>query len=56
MAKIDKKRKKLQNRIEELEAEMFKNLKQKVSDTEEISIFAYQEKIANLRKQLELLK
>lgn len=56
MSKIDKKRKKILSRIEELEAEMFKNIKQKVSDTAEISIFAYQTKIADLRKQLEILK
>jgi chaperonin cofactor prefoldin len=56
MSKIEKKRKKLQERIEFLEEEMYKNLKQKVSNTAEISIFAYQDKIADLRKQLEALK
>lgn len=56
MSKIEKKRKKILERINELEEEMFKNLKQKVSDTAEISIFAFQSKLADLRKQLESLK
>lgn len=52
MAKIDKKRKKLQERIKFLEEEMFKNLKQKTSDTAEISISDYQIKIATLKREL----
>jgi hypothetical protein len=52
MAKIEKKRKKIQERIKHLEDEMLLNLKQKTSDTKEISISDYQNKIANLRKEL----
>lgn len=55
MSKIDKKRKKLTERIEFLESEMFTNLKQKTSDTAEISISDYQIKIAELRKKLDAL-
>lgn len=55
MANIQKKRKKLEDRIKFLEDEMFTNLKQKTSDTVEISLSEYQNKIAILRKQLEAL-
>ena len=55
MSKIDKKRKKIEERIKVLEDEMFTNLKQKTSNTSEISISQYQEKIATLRKQLQTL-
>ncbi len=55
MSKIEKKRKKLQERIDFLEEEMYKNLKQKTSNTAEISISDYQRKIEELRKQLEKL-
>lgn len=56
MSKIDKKRKKLQDRIDTLEKEMFINLKQKTSSTAEISLSDYQNKIAAARKQLQELK
>lgn len=52
MSKIEKKRKKLQERIEQLEQEMFINLKQKTSNTAEISLSDFQNKIAALRKLL----
>lgn len=56
MSKIEKKRKKLEERIEDLENEMFINLKQKTSSTNEISLSDYQNKIAALRKSLQELK
>jgi len=52
MSKIEKKRKKLEERLKFLEEEMFLNLKQKTSNTAEISISDYQNKIQVLRKQL----
>ena len=48
MAKIDKKRKKLEERIDFLENEMKTNLKQKVSNTAEISVNDYLIKIQAL--------
>ena len=56
MSKVDKKRTKLQERIKHLENEMLINLKQKTSNTKEISLGDYQNKIAELNKQLNLLK
>lgn len=56
MGKIDKKRKKIEERIEFLENEMKLNLKQKVSNTAEISVSDYLTKIQGLRKQLIELK
>ena len=56
MAKIDKKRKKIEERIEFLENEMKLNLKQKVSNIAEISVSDYLTKIQDLRKQLNELK
>lgn len=52
MGKIDKKRKKLLSRIEELENEMTMALTKKDSNTSEISVGDYQRKIAEARKQL----
>jgi len=56
MGKIEKKRAKLLERIKFLEDEMYMNLKQKTSSTAEISLSDYQNKIKELRKQLENLK
>jgi len=56
MAKIDKKRKNLEDRIKFLRAELFKNLKQKTSNTAEISISEYMDRIEVLEKQLAALK
>jgi hypothetical protein len=55
MGKIDKKKKRLQERLKELENEMYTNLKQKTSNTSEISLSEYQRKIADLRKQIALI-
>lgn len=55
MAKVDKKRIKLQEEIERLESEMRKNLTQKTSNTKEISVGEYQRKIADLKNKLSLL-
>ncbi len=52
MSKIEKKRKKLEERIKFLEDEMKLNLKQKTSSTSEISIGDYLRKIQELRNQL----
>lgn len=56
MSKVDKKRIKLKERIKFLENEMLINLKQKTSNTKEISLGDYQNKIAELNKQLSSLK
>lgn len=56
MGKLEKKRKKLEERLEQLENEMYQNLKQKTSSTAEISISAYQNKIAAVRQLLKDLK
>ena len=56
MSKIEKKRSKLQERIQFLEDEMRKNLTQKVSSSKEISLGEYQNKIKDLTKQLLSLK
>ena len=55
MGKVEKKKEKLRSRIKELEDEMILNLKQKTSNTAEISISEYQRKIADLKKQLALI-
>jgi len=56
MGKIEKKRAKLIERIEMLEDELRLNLKQKTSNTAEISLSEYQTKIQAARKQVEMLK
>jgi hypothetical protein len=56
MGKIDKKRKKLEERIEFLENEMKTNLKQKTSNTAEISVGDYMSKIQAISKLLLELK
>lgn len=56
MSKIEKKRKKLEARLEQLETEMYQNLKQKTSNTAEISLSDYQNKIAAVRQLLANLK
>jgi hypothetical protein len=56
MGKIEKKKAKIVERIKFLEDEMRTNLKQKTSNTKEISLSEYQNKIQDLRKQLEILK
>jgi hypothetical protein len=56
MSKVEKKRKKLEARLEQLENEMYQNLKQKTSNTAEISLSDYQNKIAAVRQLLKDLK
>ena len=56
MGKLDKKKAKLEERIQTLEDEMKKNLTQKISSTAEININEYLTKIADLKKQLVNLK
>ena len=56
MGKLEKKKAKLEERIKTLEDEMKKNLTQKVSNTAEININEYLTKIADLKKQLVILK
>ena len=56
MSKLDKKKKRLQERITFLEDEMRKNLIQKTSNTKEINIGEYQTKIKDLRIELTNLK
>lgn len=55
MGKIEKKRKKLQERIKYLEDQMFLNLKQKTSSTAEISIPKVQAELQKLRLELQKL-
>lgn len=55
MGKVEKKIKKLKERIADLEAEMYTELKQKTSNTAEISIGDYQRKIESARKELSVL-
>lgn len=52
MANKEKKKKKLEARITELENEMIINLKQKTSSTAEISLSKYQNEIKRLREEL----
>ena len=52
MSKIDKKRKKLNERIVELENELSLSLTKKSSTTKEINVGEYQRKINQLKVQL----
>ena len=52
MSKLDKKRKKLQERIDTLQEEMRISLTKKTSSTKEISLPEYYKKIGELQKQL----
>ena len=56
MGKLDKKKLKLQERIDFLQNEMVSSLTKKTSDTKEISVGEYQRKILELKKELSLLK
>lgn len=56
MSKIDKKRKKLIERIKTLENDLRISLTKKDSNTAEISVGDYQRKIADAKKQLASLK
>jgi len=56
MSKLDKKKKKLQERIEFLESELRSSLTKKTSDTKEINVSEYTRKISELRKELTTLK
>jgi hypothetical protein len=53
MGKIDKKKKRLQERILYLEEELRTSLTKKDSNTKEINVATHQEKIKELRKQLQ---
>lgn len=52
MGKIEKKRKKLQERIDFLQAELTQSLTKKSGNTAEINVGEYQRKITELRVQL----
>lgn len=52
MSKIDKKRKKLQERIDFLQEEMRVSLTKKTSSTKEINVPSQTRKIQELRKEL----
>jgi len=56
MANIEKKKKKMIERIEQLEAEVFNALKQKSSSQAEINLPAKQKQIAEMKAQLAKLK
>ena len=55
MSKLDKKRKKLQERIEFLENELTMSLTKKTSTTAEINVGAQQRKIQQIREQIQKL-
>ena len=52
MSKIDKKKNKIKERIEELELELRESLTKKTSDTKEINVPLQQRKIQELKIQL----
>ena len=52
MSKVDKKRRKLTERIKELENELSLSLTKKSSNTREINVGEYQRKINQLKVQL----
>jgi hypothetical protein len=56
MSKVDKKRKKLQERINYLQDELTQSLTKKSSTTIEINVGEQQRKIAQAQKQLSELK
>ena len=56
MSKLEKKRKKLQERIDFLETEMRTELTKKTSNTKEINVPSYQRKIQDLKVELLNLK
>lgn len=56
MTKIDKKRKKLQERIDTLQSELNSALTKKTSNIAELNVGEYQRKILELRKELAELK
>lgn len=56
MSKIEKKKQKLQERIQEMETDMRNALTKKDSNTKEISLPTYQRKIQELKVELLNLK
>ena len=56
VSKLDKKRKKLEEKIEFLQEELTRNLKQKTSNTKELDIAKHMSEIASLRLKLIELK
>lgn len=56
MSKLEKKRKKLQERIKVLQDELTLSLTKKSSNTIEIDVAGHQRKIQQMRKQLSELK
>jgi hypothetical protein len=56
MGKIEKKKKRLMERIQHLEEEMQNSLVQKTSNVREIDVAEYSRRIAELRKELSQLK
>jgi len=56
MGKLEKKKLKLQERIQYLEKELISSLTKKTSDTKEIDIAGHQRKIGELKKELVALK
>ena len=56
MGKLEKKKLKLQERIDFLQNEMVSALTKKTSDTKEISVGDYQRKIIELKNELKQLK
>ena len=56
MGKVDKKRKKLQDRINVLQEELRLSLTKKSSDSAEIDVAGHQRKIQQMQKQLSELR
>ena len=56
MANTEKKIRKLKERIEKMEIDMYKELRQKTSSTPEISIHKYQARLAEMNRELQELE
>ena len=56
VSKLDKKRKNIEEKIEILQEELTRNLKQKTSNTKELDIAKHMSEIASLRLKLIELK
>lgn len=56
MGKLERKRERIQERINHLQEELRMSLTRKTSDVKEIDVASHQRKIAELNKELQLLK
>lgn len=56
MSKVDKKKQKLMDRINQMESELRQSLTKKDSNTKEIDVHSYQRRIQELRLELSKIK